>query len=197
MRRPAVTLIEVLTVMSVLVALSAIIYVVARPAKESARQARCMSNLRQLYQAAQLYDAENPASDPLSQLLGMNARPFASGLLMSQLVRSRTLLYCPDTPECAKARIASSYSWNLLGPMEPKNESEAKRLRELCDYVSHQQGNVPVVTCYIHQEMYYDARQKVSDEFEHPFVIQLFADGHVERSRKDVLRQRVIEGLCQ
>jgi len=197
MRHRAITLIEVLVVLSVVVTLGALIYVVSRPAKESARQSTCMANLKQLYTAAMIYDADNPSSDQMSVSLGFNARPFTSGLLMRQLAKDRELFFCPDTPACAKKKIASTYVWPLLCPLEPMNATEEQRLQFVNNYVEANKGKVAILTCFIHQEMFFDPRRNVSEEMEDPFVIQLFSDGHAEGGRKPIRRQRVLEGLCQ
>ena len=61
-RRPAFTLIELLVVIAIIAILAAILFPVFSQARESARQATCGSNMRQIGLAIVMYASDNDGS---------------------------------------------------------------------------------------------------------------------------------------
>src|SRR5438874_2497165 len=64
-RRSGFTLIELLTVIAIIAILAAILFPVVAAVRESARQGSCMSNLHQIYVAAQVYRQDEGAFPPV------------------------------------------------------------------------------------------------------------------------------------
>jgi prepilin-type N-terminal cleavage/methylation domain-containing protein/prepilin-type processing-associated H-X9-DG protein len=105
------TLIELLVVIAIIAILAAILFPVFARAREQARKASCVSNLRQLGLALQMYCQDNEGILP-----SMAARPSESpGLpvmtdVLDPYVKNRALFRCPSDHEYWKAE-QSSYGW--------------------------------------------------------------------------------------
>ncbi len=120
MRRPnpgsGFTMVELLTVIAILGILAAILVPTARLARESARAAACLSNLRQIGFALQLYLQEHDdrfpelATGPTEEdphqrpALAETLRPYAG---------DEALFACPEDDRHFPAH-GSSYYWNSL-----------------------------------------------------------------------------------
>ena len=78
----AFTLIELLVVIAIIAILAAILFPVFAQAREKARASSCLSNMKQLGTALQLYvdDYEETMPFAINHILGNNATPPASGL---------------------------------------------------------------------------------------------------------------------
>jgi len=64
MKTTGLTLIELVIVCAIIAVLVGIVWVVMSPAREKARQARCMSNLRQVWMALESYRHDHDGVDP-------------------------------------------------------------------------------------------------------------------------------------
>jgi prepilin-type N-terminal cleavage/methylation domain-containing protein/prepilin-type processing-associated H-X9-DG protein len=105
-RRSGFTLIELLVVIAVIIIIAALLFPVFAQAREKARQARCISNLRQIGEAvmmyAQDYDetyprdlshcSDGPTTDPCSQ---WNPRSRLEAVLMPY-IRNTEVFACPS-----------------------------------------------------------------------------------------------------
>ena len=108
MRRSAFTLIELLTVIAIIAILAAILFPVAGAVREQARQGSCMSNLHQVYVAAQVYRQDEGAFPPV--LLGYAERGSNSGPTGCDKSLSLGTPYDPTIPCSANAdRILYGY----------------------------------------------------------------------------------------
>lgn len=109
-RRKAFTLIELLVVMAVIASLAAILFPVFSQAREKARQATCLGNLRQLGMALQMYAQDHDEILPPNheayqdpQLLAVPdfADPAAPPNFLGSLfpyTRNLRILLCPSAP---------------------------------------------------------------------------------------------------
>ena len=104
----AFTLVELLTVIAIIAVLAAIIFPVMSSVKEKARQSTCMSNLRQIGQAMQIYKMDNKKyPDILGAAIGYDPNnptellPFQnrmnSGGLYGDYIKSPQVFHCPTS----------------------------------------------------------------------------------------------------
>jgi prepilin-type N-terminal cleavage/methylation domain-containing protein/prepilin-type processing-associated H-X9-DG protein len=117
-RKKAFTLIELLVVIAIIAILSAILFPVFARARENARRASCLSNLKQLalgfMQYTQDYDEKYPIYSS-----GSTARlPYGWADMIQPYVKSEQILHCPsDTSTYANpspiTRGYTSYAYNL------------------------------------------------------------------------------------
>lgn len=195
MRTRGVTLVEVLIVSGILVVLAAIVFVATGPTREKGREATCMSQLRQIHGAIALYEADNPACDPISQHLGINAWPVLDGRHFLQLI-DRELHYCPDTPKCAQVKLVSSYQLPLgvTFPFVP-DHPVFKQVEKLAETNG---SNTALLRCFVHDELYYSKNaEDVSRKFYKPNAIELFPDGRVKISRINHPPLSMMKDACQ
>jgi prepilin-type N-terminal cleavage/methylation domain-containing protein/prepilin-type processing-associated H-X9-DG protein len=165
--QPGFTLIELLVVIAILSLLAALLLPVISRAKESGRGAACISNLRQIGIALQLYVQENENRMPLmrDRMIGTNAvsdpLPGPDTVLSNQL-GNVLVLKCPSDKELYE-RTGSSYSWNSL-----LNGQKADNFVVLgLPFNPHQ---IPVM---FDKEKFHAARGTKKE------VNYLYADGHI------------------
>lgn len=117
------TLIELLTVIAIIGILAAIVIPVIGKVRESARNATCLSNLRQIGVAVILYANENrhifpPASDANSDSLSSTLRPFmGAGKTVNNTNSNSETFICPSrgvVPDNPADFLRASYSAHLL-----------------------------------------------------------------------------------
>lgn len=119
-RDAAFTLIELLVVIAVIGVLASLLLPVFGKAKEAGRSAACISNLRQIGVALQLYvDANNNrlpvmrdrSSD--TNAAATNTFPSVEVVLKTELGNTN-VLRCPSDRDHIFEQTGSSYSWNNL-----------------------------------------------------------------------------------
>jgi len=175
-RRPrplAFTLIELLVVMSVIGILAGLLLPAMSRAKEAGRSTACLSNLRQVGLALQLYVQDNQNRLPFmrdrapgTNALSTNALPAlpSPDLVLSNQLGSGKVWRCPSDREQLFEQTASSYGWNSL-----LNGQEAEHLRIFTiDFDPHQ---IPVM---FDKENFHRARGEKKG------VNYLYADGHIK-----------------
>src|SRR5438874_2133399 len=99
--RPGFTLIELLVVIAIIAILAAILFPVFAQAREKARQASCLSGLKQLGTAvlmyAQDYDERLPNNNEGKKDTNLWSDLAGSGI-MDPYVKNKQIWWCPSTP---------------------------------------------------------------------------------------------------
>ncbi len=136
MHRRGFTLIELLVVIAIIAILAAILFPVFAQAREKARSISCLSNLKQLGLAAQMYtqDYDEQYGGGSTHLLGDPGNCFGHRWWLDMLdpyIKNRQMKVCPservyagfwdytlgDVPgtQCGEGAYYASYSWNVVG----------------------------------------------------------------------------------
>jgi len=169
----AFTLIELLVVLAVIGLLAAMLLPAVSRAKESGRGTACLSNLRQIGFAIQLYTQENGNRLPYMNdlLVGTNnppdhpnsVFPGPEKVLSNQLGNVK-VLKCPSDNKQIYEKTGSSYAWNSL-----LNGQDADHLKMMgIQFANHQ------VFLMFDKERFHAARGPKKE------VNYLYADGHIK-----------------
>jgi prepilin-type N-terminal cleavage/methylation domain-containing protein/prepilin-type processing-associated H-X9-DG protein len=165
----AFTLIELLVVIAILAIIAALLLPGLSRAKESGRGTACLSNLRQIGVALQLYVNDNQNRLPVMRdaPVGTNAVPDplpSPDLVLSNELGNVQVLRCPSDKRKVYEETRSSYAWNSL-----LNGQHADRLEVMgLHFDPHQ---IPIM---FDKEDFHAARGPKKG------VNYLYADGHIK-----------------
>lgn len=165
----AFTLIELLVVIGIIAILAALLLPVIAKSRESGKSTACLSNLRQVGIALQLYaqDHENKLPVMYDALISTNSTPsnaMAIDIVLSNYLGSVRVLRCPSDGKDFFGQTGSSYAWNSL-----VNGQDADHLVVFSiDFDPH---NIPLA---FDKEAFHTAVGKGRG------VNYLYADGHIK-----------------
>lgn len=169
LRRVAFTLVELLVVLALIGLLAALLMPMLARVKEAGRATACLSNLRQIGLALQIYVSENDNRMPVmrDRLPGTNAPPPGTppsvDVVLAGHLGNLQVLRCPSDNRGIFEQTRSSYAWNSL-----LNGQNADQLRVLT--MDFGPSRTPVM---FDKEAFHRARG------EHRGVNYLYADGHI------------------
>jgi len=130
-RHSAFTLIELLVVIAIIAILAAILFPVFAQAREKARQASCLSNLKQLGLAMMQYAQDYNETMPYNNYNGVGGNNGWAGLIYPY-VKSVGVYHCPDDPTPAGgAYAASASSGGIAGTLVPISYGASKALMNI------------------------------------------------------------------
>lgn len=105
------TLIELLVVIAIVAVLAAILFPVFGRAREKARQTRCLSNLKQIGAAMEMYTSDHDDMYPMAATVFPTGYPYWDDVLAPYL-RNEQVLICPSQNRARDPLIQWSYAWN-------------------------------------------------------------------------------------
>ena len=113
MKKRAFTLIELLVVIAIIAILAAILFPVFAQAREKARQATCLSNIKQCGLAWQMYTQDYDERTPLWFAGAKTVRD-----LLQPYSKSQLLFKCSDAPGGLSSIVRTCWrSWRKSAPM--------------------------------------------------------------------------------
>jgi prepilin-type N-terminal cleavage/methylation domain-containing protein len=179
--RKGFTLVEILVVTAIVAVLAGIGYSVAAPARESARQTTCISNLKQMYSQWSLYTADWPGRTfPNTEMAYVSP----SGQWEAfDVAKKPDVLFCPDSDRSKRHHMTTSYAMHMMTDIWSEPDAQVSK-----DMKAELERLGPLATgaaCGDHDSFYYAPREtNVARELSRMFEIRLRFDGSVAKVRE-------------
>jgi len=167
----AFTLIELLVVIAIVGVLAGLLLPAFASAKENSRGTACLSNLRQMGVALQLYTQNNENRMPVMYDFLATTNPVPTNqppspdVVLSNYLGAQLVLKCPSDRAGVFEQTRCSYSWNSLLNGQPADQLKLFNL-------SLGQHQIPV---FYDKEAFHRARGPKKE------VNYLYADGHIKK----------------
>lgn len=114
-RKTGFTLIELLVVIAIIAILAAILFPVFAKAREKARQASCLSNVKQLMNAAMMYVQDYEECYPWTDTMKTDGRAWP--FMLEPYIKNWDIMVCPSL----KSLSSKNYAYgSVVYPVEPK-----------------------------------------------------------------------------
>jgi type II secretory pathway pseudopilin PulG len=182
----AISLVEVLIVVGILLFLAGVVFSLTGSGRETARQAKCIEQMRQIHQATLLYSAEYNVDHEILGIEGISGAVARSGAtVLDPYVKDRSVFYCPDLPGSLTTKVAMSYIWvPVPADFDPTSPGEGGMLRQQRRHIERLGSKYPLLRCTIHDDVYYWPKEAHVDRtLSRPFVIEIAVDGSVFKGR--------------
>jgi prepilin-type N-terminal cleavage/methylation domain-containing protein len=194
--RRGLTFIEILIVIAIIGIIAAILYPVIVNSRRTAYQSSCSERLRHIYMALELYGADHPNFTPLHESVRLPNEALQRPYYLLPYLKTNSSLYCPETPNCARRKIVSTYVWNA----QPSSTSPiySSAIEQIDERYRDPARGYPVVHCLVHDELhYFPSERHLSERLNPPFVIRLLPTGSVRKGRFAITRGHDIARLCR
>ncbi len=192
-RRSGFTLIELLVVIAIIAILAAILFPVFAQARAKARQAACMSNLKQLGISFQMYAQDHDEMLPawgygVAGTDNSNGPPdfFSWDTVLEPYLKNQQILKCPDNPYDRNARsyAMTRYTGDPYGVNIPLHMASAPLPSETV-LLSEKGKHAPGIAGDAAMEAFYQSYSATpwnleTDMFHNGGKNFLFLDGHVK-----------------
>lgn len=186
MHRKALTLIEVLIVLGIILVLSGIIFAVLAPSREKARRVSCASQMKQIYSAAALYATDYDGGN-YTELGLLTYMPLSdSNATFAEYGAPASTWFCPDTPRVAREKLSSTYLTAFLGDdsllaLPREGFSDMPSIRQSNLKIKEVAGDdFAVIWCTIHDELQYQPSEGLTGS---PWLMWLRDDGSLKAGR--------------
>ena len=195
--RKAITLTEVLVSISILAIIAAIIYPIVGKARVEGLKTACVERQRQLYQAFVLYGTDNPGYEMVHANVDLPAvalrLPHETIL---PYIKTSAMLHCPAAPECAKAKLMSTYTF--AAPPAPGAPYYTTRMAQFnLKFDVAGATTYPIIYTLVFDELYYQPSERhLSNIVNPPFITYVRSDGSGKRGRFYVPRDRRLAYAC-
>lgn len=185
-RSKAFTLVETLTVIAIILVLASLGYYVSAPSREVARQSVCISQLRQIYNIAQLYASDHDGGEGYPELHGLVYMPPGGRNPIDQLKEygmTKELMFCPSSSSRMRKALSSTYLWPIQTNPNNADGTMSDARKYMIELEKKVGTRLSIVECHIHDELYYATSEDHDPALATPFRIRLFVDGSVVRKR--------------
>lgn len=181
MRKAGFTLVEILSCCAIVAILAGLGFNMAAPSRESARQATCINNLKQMYTAWSMYTADWPGlTYPNTEMAYVNS---TGAWTAFDVAKKPAFLFCPDASDVERKRMMTSYAMHMMtdiwtdptSALSKDMRAELERLGPLST----------AAACADHDYFYYAPRERdTSNTLSRMFEIRLRFDGSVAKLRE-------------